>query len=638
MIFPHSFYEDGIRCDYVIPSMIKRSWAAQLQILEDIDRACKTAGLEYFAEWGTLLGAVRHAGFIPWDDDIDICMKRKDYEYLIKNADKLFPDNYSVVSFRSNSDFKQMLCRVVSSDHYRFDGEYMGRYSGLPVALGIDIFPLDFLTDDGEYEKEREERARLVFEAVNELAYFGTKPAALEERFSLIEKRCKTHIDRKGDILLELRLLLEKIYGEVDEEKASRITLYPLWQNSHEYAFPKEYYSKSVRMPFENTDIPVPLFYNSILTKKYGKDYLRPVRSGGAHDYPYVEGHLQVLKEHFGFEWPTYKFNENDLPKGRTLPEKSAKKSCLFITYGAAAFENMRRVVRKYLDDGYDVTIYPAQTYDIAPDMSGITASDNITEDGFYLKGLSGAVIKHDKDIPAGIYTVIVTNFPYDEYNLITATDKEIYSKVLRERCERLVYVPPFEAEKIGPDDGRAIKLMPMYVCTPMPVVCDEIVLKSCEMKKRYVDCLSSFSGESFRQVWEDKIAIVGKTVKEKRRDGRKSRILFYIDTGLFAECGKKAAERIKDAFGIFSEHSDKTEAVFASPEGMEEDLKKNYPDLYDIYMSCGFNECTHDVDTEDIDAYYGVPSPYVPEFMNAGRPVMIMNETIKERGIENGT
>ncbi len=248
MNIDHVFYEDEIRCDYIIPSMIKRSWAAQIQILEDLNKACKEAKLKCYAEWGTLLGTIRHRGFIPWDDDMDVCMKRKDYDYLVNNYSSILPDNYSIVSFRSNPDFKQMLCRVVSSDHYRFDADYMRKYSGLPVAVGIDIFPFDYLSGDEEYETEREKRVRLVYEAVNELTYFDTPPEKLENRFRRIESECSVRIDRKGDILLQLRLLLEKLFGEVEEADAEYVTLYPIWLDNHSYKFPVEYYSKSISM------------------------------------------------------------------------------------------------------------------------------------------------------------------------------------------------------------------------------------------------------------------------------------------------------------------------------------------------------------------------------------------------------
>ena len=181
MIFPHSFYEDEIRCDFLVPSMMKRTWAAQMEILADLDSACAQNGMQYFAEWGTLLGTVRHCGFIPWDDDMDICMKRKDYNAFTRNVSAYLPENYSIVNYRSSRDFKQMLSRIVSSDHYRFDTEYMHKYSGLPFAMGLDIFPLDFISDDEEYERDREERATLVFGVVNDMAKYDLAVAEVEK-------------------------------------------------------------------------------------------------------------------------------------------------------------------------------------------------------------------------------------------------------------------------------------------------------------------------------------------------------------------------------------------------------------------------------------------------------------------------
>ena len=78
MHFEKSYFNEETRSDFLIPSDMKHAWAAQLEILSDITDVCKTLGISYFAFWGTMLGAVRHKGFIPRDDDIDIAMKRPD--------------------------------------------------------------------------------------------------------------------------------------------------------------------------------------------------------------------------------------------------------------------------------------------------------------------------------------------------------------------------------------------------------------------------------------------------------------------------------------------------------------------------------------------------------------------------------
>lgn len=84
MQFTQDFFKPEIREEFEIQAMMKRAWAAQMEVLQVVADICEENGLQYFADGGTLLGAVRHQGFIPWDDDIDICLKREDYNRLIR--------------------------------------------------------------------------------------------------------------------------------------------------------------------------------------------------------------------------------------------------------------------------------------------------------------------------------------------------------------------------------------------------------------------------------------------------------------------------------------------------------------------------------------------------------------------------
>ena len=82
--FDNDFFNTEVREGFEISSMMKRAWAAQMEVFQVVSDICNRNGIRYFADFGTLLGAVRHKGMIPWDDDIDISLMRDEYNELIR--------------------------------------------------------------------------------------------------------------------------------------------------------------------------------------------------------------------------------------------------------------------------------------------------------------------------------------------------------------------------------------------------------------------------------------------------------------------------------------------------------------------------------------------------------------------------
>ena len=116
----------------------------QIGILKHLDAFCKENNLTYFMCGGTLLGAVRHKGFIPWDDDIDIMMKREDYDKLIALYPKNDNSNFKLFSYELDKSFpypfaKMDDCRTI------FEEEINDSYK---IGVNIDIFPIDYITED----------------------------------------------------------------------------------------------------------------------------------------------------------------------------------------------------------------------------------------------------------------------------------------------------------------------------------------------------------------------------------------------------------------------------------------------------------------------------------------------------------
>lgn len=93
-ILPEKFWNAEVRCGYFISEEMKKVWAIELDLYLEFKRICEKHNLDFFTDGGTTLGAIRHGGFIPWDDDFDICMPRKSYEKL-----KLFADEFEKTYF-----------------------------------------------------------------------------------------------------------------------------------------------------------------------------------------------------------------------------------------------------------------------------------------------------------------------------------------------------------------------------------------------------------------------------------------------------------------------------------------------------------------------------------------------------------
>lgn len=121
---------------------IKKVWAVEQEILDVIHQVCISNGLRYSLAYGTLIGAVRHGGFIPWDDDIDLVMPREDYEMLLAIWDQAAPEEYILQNTRTDPDFSQNFTKI-RKDHTTYlqsDSERSKKYH---KGIFVDVFPGD---------------------------------------------------------------------------------------------------------------------------------------------------------------------------------------------------------------------------------------------------------------------------------------------------------------------------------------------------------------------------------------------------------------------------------------------------------------------------------------------------------------
>ncbi len=327
MEFPKSYFEDEVRDGFYVSALMKRAWAAQLEILEDIDRVCKKHNIEYFAIAGTLLGAIRHGGFIPWDDDLDIVMKREDYDKFSRVAQEELREFYVVNNIENCSEKEHCefyITRVYNGKSIRTDFEHMKKFHGFPYVIGIDIFPLDYLPQtEQDAQALREELMMLstLMEKVSKL-----RKEELEIRLKEIEQTYHMEFDRKKSITHQLHVLADQLGKRFQGKDAKYVVDIPTYITSGN-KLPKSIFDKTVKVPFENIMIPAPAGYAEFLQLHYG-DYMKTVKGGSTHDYPCFDKQRLLYEANHAPLFKTYLFDKKDIcdehkpiNDGKTLKE-----------------------------------------------------------------------------------------------------------------------------------------------------------------------------------------------------------------------------------------------------------------------------------------------------------------------------
>lgn len=293
--FPKEFFSGETRDGFYIEPMMKRAWAAQLEVLAVIGQICNTHGLRYFADWGTLLGAVRHQGFIPWDDDMDICMLREDYDSFLSAAAGELPDGYRILNLDTNAEWDEVFARIVNAGTVSYDGKRLSEFHGCPYIVGVDIFPLDELPEDPQQECRHTELFSTVYSSGR---LYTSDPSGIEELLPDLEDLCNTRFSRDKDIRNQLLRAADAIAKRYCNSGSPVIT--NLAEHSLKKHFlRKEWYKECVYLPFEHLQLPAPSGYDAVLRALYG-DYRTPVRDASSHNYPFYRQQQEMYEQSSG--------------------------------------------------------------------------------------------------------------------------------------------------------------------------------------------------------------------------------------------------------------------------------------------------------------------------------------------------
>lgn len=294
LIFPEEFFKAEEREGFFISATMKSYWACCMEILNVINDVCMKYNLQYYADWGTLLGAARHEGFIPWDDDIDIAMLRPDYEKLLEVLPGELPEGYRVTCPYNNPKHKEFFAGVSNGTVIDLSKEHVANFYNCPFVATIDIFPIDYLPRNKKLAETVRSLFVVIWNATQKIKD-GAKDREIEEAVKNVEKYLNVKIKRDGGMqgyLWKLANDLVKAYGDDDADELVQWCSYV----NRRLKYDKHFYDETVLLPFETICLPAPADYEDVLTAMYG-DWRIPVKGVFTHDYPAFKDQLEVLRK-----------------------------------------------------------------------------------------------------------------------------------------------------------------------------------------------------------------------------------------------------------------------------------------------------------------------------------------------------
>lgn len=253
---------------------LRKLQLCELQLLKYFQKICKEHDIKYFALGGTLLGAIRHKGFIPWDDDIDIGVPRPDYERLCKILEKNSDDKISFKTYKNNDShiryFGQLedsSLKIVRNDKLKAEESF----------AWIDIFPLDPMPNNKVFRKIKVFyvlilRALFRFSCFDKLVDVNKKNRPVHEKF-LVWIGLNTPIQKflnTKKCLARMERALTSISYEKSDYLVNAMGAYKFKEMFH-----KKHYGEGRMYPFEDTEICGPEDYDFVCSQLYG-DYMKP--------------------------------------------------------------------------------------------------------------------------------------------------------------------------------------------------------------------------------------------------------------------------------------------------------------------------------------------------------------------------
>ena len=244
-------------------------WDVMLEIYEDFRRACNESCIRFFATGGTLLGAVRHQGFIPWDDDMDFLLRQDFFEKFLRIAPDVLPPYLKVIKWGRDTGFPFLFAKVQDTRQDKL--EAVRSSSGLPLLEGLylDLFPYSALPHRGFSYYVKSTAFRMYISSV----CGGRKPTLKAKVGWAMGHLLRPFFPRFENSWDILDYLWEHAH-DVPCTNAKHLGFYDCNLCRHTYCCESDWYREAKWVKFDKTEVPIPIGYDEMLKVHYG-DYMK---------------------------------------------------------------------------------------------------------------------------------------------------------------------------------------------------------------------------------------------------------------------------------------------------------------------------------------------------------------------------
>jgi lipopolysaccharide cholinephosphotransferase len=289
---------EEVRDGVLVSSELKKIWRVETDILAELLRVCEKHDLKCWVDSGTLLGAVRHKGFIPWDDDIDVVMLRDDYDKLMSIGPTEFHEPYFFQSAYTDKCYFRGHVQIRNSQTTGVRPLECKREFN--QGIFIDIFPLDGMPESKEAQMALKEKSVLMRRKMARYHHFALfrKPNILGNWFE--QRKIDKEIDSIG--FDEYYRRYEEMFRSNSISKCKNLTY--MSSDAVDWIIDKHIFDKTQYASFENIKVPIPVGYDKYLRLMYGDDYMTPKKTSSWHgevifdtDHSYVDTLPAIRKE-----------------------------------------------------------------------------------------------------------------------------------------------------------------------------------------------------------------------------------------------------------------------------------------------------------------------------------------------------